>query len=74
MDIIAVLDGLGAQGATLGTLQLHVMISAKPFQHGIKALTRPGKQLTKTGDVDPIVALSDTPIDRVKLRALGLRV
>jgi hypothetical protein len=74
MDMIAILDSLGAQGAALGTLQLHLMISTKPFQHGIEALTRPGKQLPKTVDIDPIVAFSDTSIDRLKLLALGLRV
>jgi hypothetical protein len=50
------------------------MISAKPFQHGIEALTWPGKQLPKTVDIDPIVAFSDTSIGRLKLLALGLRV
>src|SRR5688500_20341957 len=74
MDMIAVLDSWGAQGAALGTLQLHLMISTKPFQHGIEALTRPGKQLPKTVEIDPIVAFSDTSIGRLKLLALGVRV
>jgi hypothetical protein len=50
------------------------MISAKPFQHCIEALTSPGKQWPKTGDIDPIVTFRDTSIGGLKLLALGFRV
>ncbi len=72
MDLVAVLDHLRAQVAGLGALQLHVMIGTKSFQHGIEALTRPGKQVTKAVDRHPIVVWSDAPIGRLKLLALGL--
>ena len=42
IDLVTVLDGGIAHLARLGALKIDLMISAKPFQHGIKALTRPG--------------------------------
>jgi prophage tail gpP-like protein len=74
VDLVAVLDGLIAHLARLGALQFDLMIGTKPFQHGIEALTRPGKQVTKTVDGGPIVTFSDAVIDRLKLLALGLRL
>ncbi len=74
MDMRAVLDGLIAYLARLGALKFDLMIGAKPFQHGIEVLPRPGKQLTKMGDGGPIVTLSDAPIGSVKLLTLGLRL
>jgi hypothetical protein len=53
MDLVTVLDGLIAQLARLGALQFDLMIGTQPFQHGIKALTRPGKQGTQTVDSGP---------------------
>jgi hypothetical protein len=74
MDLVAVLDVCIAHLAGLGALEFDVMIGAKPLQHGIEALTRPGKQVTKMGDGDPIVTPSDARIGRVKLLTLGLRL
>ena len=72
MDMVAALDGFIAQLAQLGSLKFDLMIGAKSFQHGIKALTRPWKQGTKMVDGGPIVRLSDAAIHRLKLLTLGL--
>ena len=62
MDVIAVLDRLGAQLAGLGALKLHVMIGAQSFDHRIEAFTRPWQQVTKLMDRDPIATFTDTLI------------
>ncbi len=74
MDLVAVLDGLITHLARLGALECDVMIGTKPFHHGIEALTRPGKQVTKLGDGDPIVAFVEAVISGLKLLTLGLRL
>jgi hypothetical protein len=43
MDMVAVFNGLIAYLARLGALEFDLMLGAKPLQHGIEALTRPGK-------------------------------
>ena len=72
MDMVAVLDGFIAHLTRLGSLKFHLIIGAKPFQHRIKALTRPWEQGTKMGDGSPIVVLRDAAIGRLKLLSLGL--
>ena len=74
MDMVAVFNGLIAYLARLGALEFDLMLGAKPLQHGIEALTRPGKQVTKMGDGSPFVTFSDAPIGSLKLTTLGLRL
>jgi hypothetical protein len=72
MDLVAVLEGLIAHLARLGALTVALMIGAKPFQHGIEALTRPGKQVTKLGDGGPAVGFVEASIGCLKLLTLSL--
>lgn len=74
MDLVAVLDGWIAHLGRLGALQFDLRVGAKPFQHGIEALTRPWKQVTKLVNRGPIATFRDASIDRLKLLALGLRL
>ena len=72
MDMVTVLDSFIAHLARLGSRKFDVMIGAKPFSHGIKALTRPWEQVTKMAYGSPLGMLGDAAIDRVKLLTLGL--
>ena len=74
MDMVAVLDGGIAHVARLGALKVDLMIGAKPFSHGIEALTRPGKQGTKLVDGGPAMVFVEASIGRLKLLTLRLRL
>ena len=74
MDLVAVLEGLIAHPARLRPLQFDLMVGAKPFQHGIKTLTRPGQQITKLVDSSPIATFGKASIGGLKLLAWSLRV
>jgi hypothetical protein len=74
VDVVAVLDRLGAQSAGLRALQLDLMIGAKPFDYGIEALTRPAKQRTKPMDRDGVATVAEALISGEKLLAEGLRL
>ena len=73
MDLVAALDGLLTHLARLGALECDVMLGAKPFSHGLEALTGPGKQGTKRVKGGPIVTVSDALIGHAKLLPLGVR-
>jgi hypothetical protein len=62
MDVVPLLEHVGAQLVGRRSLQLHLLIGSQAFQYRSEALTRPGQEWTKTGAGRPIVPWRDTPI------------
>lgn len=67
VDMVAILDRLGAQVAGLGPVEFHMMIGAQPFHYGIETFPRPVEPLTKTMDGDPIATVAEAVIGRLEL-------
>jgi hypothetical protein len=70
----AVVDRVGPQPAGLGTLKLHVMIGASPFDDRIEALTGPGQHVTKRRAGDGVATVAEALRGHQEVLAEGVRL
>ncbi len=73
MDLVARLYSLLTHVVRRSAFEVNLLIGTQGFDHGIKALTRPWHQLTKSVDGDPIVTFVEAVIGVLKLLTLSLR-